>query len=200
MSRSTEPVVLINLFEVPPEADAPFVAGWERARDSLEAKQGYIDTALHRSLSPDARFRFVNVASWESPEAFQAAVADPKFPGRDAPFPSYPALYSPISGNESEEDGSTGSVLINPFEVPVASDDEFIAGWMRARDFLSQRPGYVRTRLHRSLSPEAKFRFVNIAIWETPQSFEAATQDPEFGSVARTPYPAYPALYEIIRR
>lgn len=72
---STEPVTLINSFEVPENRLKDTIAFWERARDFLQAQPGYISTRLHRSLSPDARFRLVNVAKWESPRAFEAAMA-----------------------------------------------------------------------------------------------------------------------------
>ena len=51
-------------------------------------------------------------------------------------------------------------VLINAFEVPAAQDEVFLAAWDRARAFLSTQQGYLSTRLHRSLSPSADFRFV----------------------------------------
>ncbi len=95
-SDNSASVVLINLFEVPPESDEAFLAGWERARDFMRGRDGYIGTSLHRSLEPDARFRFVNVARWTSPDAFRAAISDPGFPGRAAPFPSHPALYEVV--------------------------------------------------------------------------------------------------------
>jgi len=87
MDASSDSVVLINLFEVPAEADEGFIGAWERARDFLAAQDGYRSTALHRSLGPDADFRFVNVAEWASAAAFQAATTHPGFPGRDMPFP-----------------------------------------------------------------------------------------------------------------
>src|SRR5215208_2871541 len=90
------PVVLINLFEVPPGADKGFISGWEQARDFLQVQDGYRSTALHRSLGPDAEFRFVNVAEWASPAAFQAAIAQPDFPGRDMPFAAHPGLYQVV--------------------------------------------------------------------------------------------------------
>jgi hypothetical protein len=56
------------------------------------------DTALHRSLGPDADFRFVNVARWESPQAFMAAVRDPGFREATAsmPYRSHPSLYEVV--------------------------------------------------------------------------------------------------------
>ena len=37
---TTEPVVLINAFEVPEEADKAFLAGWARQREFLSAQEG----------------------------------------------------------------------------------------------------------------------------------------------------------------
>jgi heme oxygenase (mycobilin-producing) len=77
MDGHDSPVVLINLFAVPATADDGFVAGWERARDFLAGQDGYLSTELHRSLAPDADFRFVNVAQWRSAGAFEAAMSHP---------------------------------------------------------------------------------------------------------------------------
>jgi len=71
---SSEPVTLINAFEVPEGQLDKTIAFWEKARDFLKEQPGFLDTSLHRSLSPDARFQLVNVARWQSPAAFQAAI------------------------------------------------------------------------------------------------------------------------------
>jgi hypothetical protein len=39
----------------------------------MAAKPGYVSHRLHRSLTPDAHFRFVNYVQWESAEHWQAA-------------------------------------------------------------------------------------------------------------------------------
>src|SRR4051794_23024475 len=83
---TTQTVTLINAFEVPPHADEPFIAGWERARDFLATREGFTTTALHRALRSDADFRFVNVAGVDSPQTWQRAIADPAFPGGQMPF------------------------------------------------------------------------------------------------------------------
>ncbi|MDQ3859530.1 MAG: antibiotic biosynthesis monooxygenase [Actinomycetota bacterium] len=79
MEEQREPLVLINAFEVPPDKDDEFIRGWEAARDYLQSQPGYVSTALHGALSPDADFRFVNVVRWQSREAFQAAVQSSGF-------------------------------------------------------------------------------------------------------------------------
>ncbi len=94
----------------------------------------------------------------------------------------------------------TNFVLINPFEVPEdIDDDRFLEGWGRAADFMRSRPGFVMSRLHRAVSPNPRFRFVNVAQWESPQDFQAAVTSPEFQAMAAGTPPNYPALYEVVR-
>jgi quinol monooxygenase YgiN len=96
-------VVLINTFEVSEGSEEAVVAAWEEARDFLSKEPGYVSTALHQSLSPDARFRLVNVAVWESEDAFRAATGRMNAAGV---FPKIeglrltPALYRVIRGDE----------------------------------------------------------------------------------------------------
>lgn len=89
-------------------------------------------------------------------------------------------------------------VLINAFEVPEGEDEAFLGGWERQRDFLSAQPGYVSTRLHRSLAPDAEFRFVNVALWKSPQAFRDATSRADF-PVPPVRYRFHASLYEVMR-
>jgi heme oxygenase (mycobilin-producing) len=183
MSARERAVTLITVFEVPPDADEEFVAGWERARAS-----GTI--ALHRALRADVDFRFVDVALVDSADASSAAVP--------MPFPAHPGMYE-VMREDATPDVEGGVVLINPFEVPDGEDDRFLAGWDLARDALAQQRGYLGTRLHRGLGP-ADFRFVNVARWSSPLMFARALARPEFQEAARAiPFPSHPALYLVIR-
>src|SRR5918998_1820231 len=75
----------------------------------------------------------------------------------------------------------TNFVLINPFEVPEDMDDDrFLEGWNRAADYMRSCPGFVGSELHRAVSPNPRFRFVNVAEWESPQDFQEAVRSPEF--------------------
>lgn len=91
--------------------------------------------------------------------------------------------------------------LINAFEVSKDQIEETIRFWEQARDFLKDQPGYISTRLHRSLSPDAKFQLVNVAQWQSPQDFQAAIGEmrkSDLGSDMRgTVFHA--ALYQVIR-
>lgn len=67
-------VTLINVFEVPEGRYDETVAIWEIARDVMQAQPGYVATSLHTALDEGATFRLVNIAEWESPAHFQAAL------------------------------------------------------------------------------------------------------------------------------
>ena len=102
--------------------------------------------------------------------------------------------------NREEQSEMTNFVLINPFEVPGdLDDDRFLEGWGQAADYMRSRPGFVGSRLHRAVSPNARFRFVNVAEWESPQDFRAAVTSPEFQAMAAGTPPNHPALYEVVR-
>ena len=91
-------------------------------------------------------------------------------------------------------------ILINPFEVPAdVPDESFLEGWQRAADFMRQQPGFLSSRLHRALAPDARFRFINVAEWASPQDFQAAVGSEAFRELAKGGPPGSPALYEVVR-
>jgi len=65
--------------------------------------------------------------------------------------------------------------LINVFEVPQGRLEETIRFWEAARDVLMRQPGYVSTRLHQAITPDARFQLINVAVWESTATFAAAT-------------------------
>ncbi len=96
---NNEPLVLINPFEVPADKLEETIAMWEQARDFLQQQPGYISTALHQSVKPDARFQLINVAKWNSADAFMAATkkmwAEAGLPKIEGVVPN-PALFTVI--------------------------------------------------------------------------------------------------------
>ena len=91
------------------------------------------------------------------------------------------------------------SILINPFEVPEGQEQEFLRHWQAAAALLRDAAGFISTRLHQSLDPQAKFWFINVAEWESPQHFQAAIRTEAFQEIARKmPFAAYGALYRVI--
>ncbi len=89
-------------------------------------------------------------------------------------------------------------ILINPFEVDASAGEEFIRSWQHAADYMKRQPGFIGTRLHRALRPDARFGFINVGEWESPQHFMAAVQTPEFKAMAEASPPNFPSLYEVV--
>ena len=101
--------------------------------------------------------------------------------------------------NMSEENAI---VLINPFVVPADKLDETITMWEQARDYLQTQPGYISTALHQSLVPDATFRLINVAKWESAEAFQTASK--KMAAEADLPriegVVADPSLFTVIRR
>ncbi len=66
-------VTLINAFAVPEGKEAESIKFWEEAADFMRQQPGYISTALHQAILPNAKFALINVAKWKSVESFKAA-------------------------------------------------------------------------------------------------------------------------------
>jgi hypothetical protein len=155
---------LITAYEVPPEADEAFAAGWERSRPAGAM-------TLHRALRADAALRFVVVARGQSVVDLGGAL----------PFTAHPGRYAVVDEDGRPEDAG-GVVLITFSEVPAGEDDGFLAARERLHELLAARQGYLGSRLHRSLEP-ADFAFVDVMRWSSPLMFARALQQPE---IART--------------
>jgi heme-degrading monooxygenase HmoA len=90
-------------------------------------------------------------------------------------------------------------ILINCFEVPPGREDDFLRGWHAIAEHLVKQPGYVATKLHRSLRPDARYPFINVGVWASPQDFQSATTSDEFRELAAAlaEFPATPGLYNV---
>lgn len=98
-------VTLINVFEVPEGQRAAVIEQWDAAREFLSAQPGYIATALHASIGDDARFDLINIAQWESIEAFRLATArlraSEAYPSIDG-LGINPALYEVVRSDGAQ--------------------------------------------------------------------------------------------------
>ena len=96
-------ITLINPFYITSVDEVAFVESWKQTAAVFATKCGYLNTQLHRSIDPRARFRFVNVAHWESTEAWSEAMK--AFPPREGGTPGVeanPALYTYVGGGAPE--------------------------------------------------------------------------------------------------
>ena len=99
-----QPVTLINVFTVPAEQAPAFLTHWQDNATLMAAAPGFRDAQLHQATDDTATFQFVNVAHWDSADAWRAAVSDADFqtsiqvlmtePGLDVD--SHAALYRQV--------------------------------------------------------------------------------------------------------
>jgi len=91
--------------------------------------------------------------------------------------------------------------LVNCFEIPAGREDEFFSLWEQVNNYMRQKKGYVAHKLHRSLVPDARFRFINVARWASAEDFQAA-HDERFRAMVSQPawaaFRSLPALYEVV--
>lgn len=64
--------------------------------------------------------------------------------------------------------------MINIFELPAEQVKEFIAQRGVRAKIMAAAPGFQDSRLHRAVSPEARFQLVNIAHWDSQAHLDAA--------------------------
>ena len=89
--------------------------------------------------------------------------------------------------------------FFNCFEVPAGREDEFFGLWQEVNAYMITKPGYEGHALHRSLRPDATFRFLNHGVWRSAEDW-AAAHDAGFREMLSRPqwraFRSTPALYE----
>lgn len=77
--------------------------------------------------------------------------------------------------------------LINAFTVPLDESERFLQRWKDSARVMAGQPGFVRARMHQSLTNDAEPRFVNVAEWDSGNALARAQANPEWrASVQRT--------------
>jgi heme oxygenase (mycobilin-producing) len=100
-------------------------------------------------------------------------------------------------------ESDTGSVtLINVFEVQPDKLEAFLAGWRERAELMSQQPGFRSLRLHRAISPGARFQVINVAEWESAEALQAAIAAQDWRqqalrAVEELGFTANPAMYRV---
>ncbi len=101
---------------------------------------------------------------------------------------------------EAAAKGKKQCTAIVSYQVKYEDIETFLDAWEQANDFLKKQPGHVSNTLHRAISANPPFRFVNVAKWKTVNDFRRATQSTGFQEAAGrlNPYPVYASAYETV--
>jgi heme-degrading monooxygenase HmoA len=76
----------------------------------------------------------------------------------------------------AEEVGSV--ILVNTFVVEPEDAYALLEAWAADAAYMKAKPGFISTQLHRGVAGSSTF--LNMAVWESVESFRAAFSDPKF--------------------
>ena len=98
---------------------------------------------------------------------------------------------------------SQPAIFINCFEVPAGREDEFVSMWEAINRYMREKPGFISNRLHRAVTPEPRFRFVNYVLWRTEADWRNAHDDGFRAMVQANPawrdFPFTGAVYDVVK-
>jgi heme-degrading monooxygenase HmoA len=93
-------------------------------------------------------------------------------------------------------------VLINCFTVWQQRDDAFHDIWFQTSAYFREQPGYRSLRLHRAVTPDARYRWVNVAQWASEADYQASHRTEEFRRLITQKgwddFPNLPVLYKVV--
>ena len=90
--------------------------------------------------------------------------------------------------------------LINVFSVPEAKEDEFVKWWQDVKDNITKQEGFIGGKFHKSIKPDSKFNFINVAIWENEEVYWKAydkSVTPMKAKLEQLGVEMTPALYHV---
>jgi heme-degrading monooxygenase HmoA len=90
--------------------------------------------------------------------------------------------------------------LINVFTVPTSKQDDFVKWWEEVKADITKQPGFISGKFHRSIKPDSRFNFINIAIWENEEIYWKAYErsvTPTKAKLAQLGVEMTPALYHV---
>ncbi|WP_454198160.1 antibiotic biosynthesis monooxygenase family protein [Nocardia sp. Marseille-Q1738] len=201
-------VISIDVFELSASNIHGFIEIWHDRCGYLSGTAGFRGAQLHRALNDDVRFPVVGVAHWDSAEHAISARNEPRrrqwldaLPAEvRASTALYETLYDFRPPTDRQVDGP-GVTFMNIFEISPDSVDGFAVGWSDRARLMRSASGFRDVRLHRAVTPEARFRLVNVAHWDSVAAWQAAAQSSAMTAatnMARVHATPNTAIYEVV--
>jgi heme-degrading monooxygenase HmoA len=108
-------VWLINPFEVEEDEIADVLDMWDKAKDHMVARPGFVNARLFRARGPLDRYRLVNVAQWKSADLFMAALNDRSYDPhreRSRKYKLHPSLCARVGLVVAKQHEQAGEVVV----------------------------------------------------------------------------------------
>ena len=91
--------------------------------------------------------------------------------------------------------------LINVFSVPKGKEDEFVRWWEEVKASITKQPGFISGKFHKSLKPDSRYNFINVALWENEEIYWKAYEKsaaPMKGKLQQMGVEMTPALFNVL--
>ena len=91
--------------------------------------------------------------------------------------------------------------LINLFAVPNGKEDELVKLWEAIKVDIIKQPGFISGKFHRSLKPNSRFNFINVALWENEETYWKAFEKsaaPMKAKLQQMGVEMIPALFNVV--
>ena len=174
-------ITLINPSVVPADKEDQFLTEWNYSTYLYSQMPGFLETKMHKNTGAQGnKFQHVNAALWATGEA--AADARRRYTPGEAGISTveqYPGAFEEVlviqnlNGLQATND-SVHPIIV--FTVPPGAEEEMLKGWTYVAYLLSQKPGFISTRLHKNNgAADNSFQLINIAAWETLDALNAAS-------------------------
>lgn len=72
-------ITLVDVCNIGPEKMEDYVIMWEKAKNYMKTKSGFINVNLYKCIDTNSVYKFFNIAKWESKEKFITAFSDVDF-------------------------------------------------------------------------------------------------------------------------
>ena len=91
--------------------------------------------------------------------------------------------------------------LINVFSVPKGKEDEFVRWWEDVKTSITKQPGFISGKFHKSLKPDSRYNFINVALWDNEEGYWKAYEKsaaPMKGKLQQMGVEMTPALFNVL--
>jgi len=91
--------------------------------------------------------------------------------------------------------------LINVFSVPKGKEDEFVKWWEDVKTNMTKEPGFISGKFHKSLKPDSRYNFINVALWDNEEIYWKAYEKnaaPMKGKLQQMGVEMTPALFNVL--
>jgi heme-degrading monooxygenase HmoA len=91
--------------------------------------------------------------------------------------------------------------LINVFSVPKGQEDAFVRWWEDVKINITKEPGFISGKFHKSLKPDNRYNFINVALWDNEEGYWKAYEKnaaPMKGKLQQMGVEMTPALFTVL--